>query len=128
MVASEGLWTGEPAVNFITQAVSSDAVDPVKLAGRVSRAMLGQRIDCAECHDHPFAPVTQAQFEGLAACFAGKGFAAGGSGRSESGVHDRSAGIDAADGIRGRTGVPHGGRDGAASASRTSIRTGMDAG
>ncbi|MFM8579472.1 MAG: DUF1549 domain-containing protein [Planctomycetaceae bacterium] len=70
MVASEGLWTGEPAVNFITQAVSSDTVDPVKLAGRVSRAMLGQRIDCAECHDHPFAPVTQAQFEGLAACFA----------------------------------------------------------
>jgi len=70
MVAANGLWTGEPAVNFVTQAVAGGRVDPVKLAGRVSRVMLGQRIDCAECHDHPFAPVTQAQFEGLAACFA----------------------------------------------------------
>jgi hypothetical protein len=70
MLAADGLWTGEPAVNFITQAVAGGRVDPVKLAGRVSRGFLGQRIDCAECHDHPFAPVTQAQFEGLAACFA----------------------------------------------------------
>jgi hypothetical protein len=57
-------------VNFVTQAAADGRIDPDKLAGRVSRVMLGQRIDCAQCHDHPFAPYTQGQFEGLAASFA----------------------------------------------------------
>ena len=70
MVATQGLWTGEPAVNFVTQAAVDGRIDENKLAGRVSRAMLGQRIDCAQCHNHPFASYTQSQFEGLAACFA----------------------------------------------------------
>jgi len=34
---------------------------------------LGQRIDCAECHDHPFAEWKQSQFAGLAACFSETG-------------------------------------------------------
>lgn len=70
MIARQGLWTDTPAVNFVTQAATDGRVDVDKLAGRVSRVMLGQRIDCAQCHDHPFAPWTQRQFEGLAACFA----------------------------------------------------------
>jgi hypothetical protein len=70
LVARQGLWTDTPAVNFVTQAVAEGRVDADKLAGRVSRVLLGQRIDCAQCHDHPFAPYTQRQFEGLAACFA----------------------------------------------------------
>ena len=31
------------------------------------RAFLGQRIDCAQCHDHPFAHWKQSEFEGLTA-------------------------------------------------------------
>lgn len=69
MVSARGLWTDTPAVNFVTQAQANGSLDAEKLAGRVARCMLGQRIDCAQCHDHPFSPVTQGQFEGLAAHF-----------------------------------------------------------
>lgn len=70
MVAERGLWTDTPEVNFITQAADDGVVDADVLAVRVSRAFLGQRIDCAQCHDHPFAAWKRPQFEGLAACFA----------------------------------------------------------
>lgn len=70
MVASRGLWTDTPAVNFITQAAADGRLDADKLAGRVARVFLGQRIDCAQCHDHPFAPWKQHAFEGIAAAFA----------------------------------------------------------
>ena len=70
MVAARGLWTDTPAVNFVTQAAADGVIDVDKLAGRVSRVFLGARIDCAQCHDHPFATWKQAEFEGLAACFA----------------------------------------------------------
>ncbi|MDX1970876.1 MAG: DUF1553 domain-containing protein [Planctomycetaceae bacterium] len=69
MIADNGLWTGVPATNFITQAFADDILDYNKLAGRTVRAFLGQRIDCAQCHNHPFADWKQAQFEGLAACY-----------------------------------------------------------
>ncbi len=69
MIAETGLWTGVPATNFITQAFADDNLDQNKLAGRTVRAFLGQRIDCAQCHNHPFADWKQAQFEGLAACY-----------------------------------------------------------
>jgi hypothetical protein len=70
MVASEGLWTGEPASNFITSAVADGNLDHNKLAARSARAFLGQSIDCAQCHDHPFnASLKQADFAGLAGQF-----------------------------------------------------------
>lgn len=65
MLTADGLWTTSPAVMFIT---ASEA-DPVRLAGSASRAFLGISMDCAECHDHPFAPWKQSQFRGLAAFF-----------------------------------------------------------
>lgn len=70
MIAARGLWTDTPAVNFVTQAAADGIIDADKLAGRVSRVFLGARIDCAQCHDHPFAAWKQPEFEGLAACFA----------------------------------------------------------
>ena len=70
MVAGDGLWTSEPAVNFVTQAAAGGRIDENLLAGRVARSFLGVRLDCAQCHDHPFASWKQGQFEGLAACFA----------------------------------------------------------
>ncbi len=69
ILSEHGLWTGKPATNFITAAVADDMIDQNELAGRTVRAFLGQRIDCAQCHNHPFADWKQAQFEGLAACF-----------------------------------------------------------
>lgn len=69
MVGGEGVWTGQPEVNYITQAYANDEFDHNKLAARTVRAFLGQRIDCAQCHNHPFAEWKQEQFQGLAACF-----------------------------------------------------------
>jgi Protein of unknown function (DUF1549)/Protein of unknown function (DUF1553) len=72
LIAAEGLWTDRPSANFITVARISDeeGIDENKLAGRTVRTFLGQRIDCAQCHDHPFDEQWKQQhFEGLAAFF-----------------------------------------------------------
>lgn len=72
MISTEGLWTDKPATNFITVTVQNDKKnqpDPIRLAGRVTRAFLGVRLDCAQCHDHPFAPWKQSDFEGFSAFF-----------------------------------------------------------
>lgn len=75
LITTEGLWTDKPATNFITVTIEPDnkekqnQPDPVRLAGRVTRAFLGIRLDCAQCHDHPFADWKQGDFEGFAAFF-----------------------------------------------------------
>lgn len=69
MIADTGLWTGVPATNFISAAVANEVIDQNKLAGRTVRAFLGQRIDCAQCHDHPFDHWKQAEFAGIAAYY-----------------------------------------------------------
>lgn len=54
MIASEGLWTDTPAVNFVTATMdeqNNGRADPIRLAGRTSRAFLAMRIDCLQCHD-----------------------------------------------------------------------------
>ena len=84
ILTEEGLWTDTPAVNFytrtITQEEGSNKPDPVLLAGRTSRAFLGMRIDCLQCHDDFLDSVelgdpndlrggTQLDFHSLAAFF-----------------------------------------------------------
>lgn len=70
MISSKGLWTGEPQTNFITSAVANEDLDENKLAARSVRAFLGQSMDCAQCHDHPFDDNwKQEHFEGVAAQF-----------------------------------------------------------
>jgi hypothetical protein len=74
LIADSGLWTDSPATNFITVAIDSGddkKLDADRLAARVSRAFLGVRIDCAQCHDHPFESWKQRDFQGLAAFFGG---------------------------------------------------------
>ena len=70
LIAAEGVWTDRPAVNFIT-VTKEDGKDPnpERLAGRVTRAFLGIRVDCAQCHNHPFQKWKQHDFQGLAAFF-----------------------------------------------------------
>ncbi len=74
LIGTDGVWTDKPAVNFITVAINPDndnnKPNVNALAGRVTRAFLGIRLDCAECHDHPFADWKQSDFQGLAAYFA----------------------------------------------------------
>ncbi len=72
LIADDGLWTDRPATNFISvtsQPDNGNQPDPVRLAGRVTRAFLGLRLDCAQCHDHPFAAWVKGDFEGLSAFF-----------------------------------------------------------
>ena len=73
LIADQGLWTDHPATNFVSVTYTEDTKtpDPERLAARVSRAFLGIRLDCAQCHDHPFQPWKQADFRGLAAYFGG---------------------------------------------------------
>lgn len=40
------------------------------LTAAVTRVFMGVRLDCAQCHDHPFAPYTREQFWQMAAFFA----------------------------------------------------------
>jgi hypothetical protein len=73
LIADAGLWTDRPATNFVTANIKPDSdedPDASRLAGRVARAFLGVRIDCAECHDHPFDHWKQQDFQQLAAFFA----------------------------------------------------------
>jgi len=109
LIAGDGLWTDHPATNFVTVTSRNDpaaltdedgtagkvaraadrfgfvgvpAADPDRLARRVARSFLGLRLDCAQCHDHPFAEWTKTDFRGLAAFF--------GETRIDfAGVHDR---------------------------------------
>jgi hypothetical protein len=70
LISQTGLWTGKPSVNFITAAANdSGIVDVNELTSRTTRAFLGQRIDCAQCHDHPFAAWKQTDYQGLAAFY-----------------------------------------------------------
>ena len=75
IIAGDGLWTDQPETNFITVTIKPgqerSQPNENELASRVSRAFLGVRIDCAECHDHPFDRWKQREFQGLAAFFAG---------------------------------------------------------
>jgi hypothetical protein len=49
---------------------SAVKLDADQLASRTARVFLGMRLECAQCHDHPFEPWTQQDFWGFAAFFA----------------------------------------------------------
>lgn len=85
LVTAEGLATDRPEVNFLTVTLNANEAnqpDPIRLAARTSRAMLGLRIDCMQCHDDFLGNVslgdgdelregTQRDFHSLAAFYAG---------------------------------------------------------
>jgi hypothetical protein len=51
--------------------IAAKEARPENLAAAVSRSFLGIRLECAQCHDHPFARWTQGQFWSQAAFFVG---------------------------------------------------------
>ncbi|MFP6751471.1 MAG: DUF1553 domain-containing protein [Pirellulaceae bacterium] len=83
LIQGEGLWTDAPEVNFLTATVDPEKEgrpDPVVLTGHLSRALLGLRVDCLECHDDHLGTIvlssdgqtregTQQDFHQLAAYF-----------------------------------------------------------
>jgi hypothetical protein len=78
LVGSQGVWTSEPEVNFITATMTKNPEtgksrpDVVKLAARTTRAFLGVRIDCVQCHDDMFGDHwKQRHFHEFAAFYAG---------------------------------------------------------
>ncbi len=75
LITAEGIWTSKPEANFVTVTVDQnnkeEGPDQVKLAGRVSKAFLGVRLDCVQCHDDFMGGSwKQSDFHQLAAFFA----------------------------------------------------------
>jgi hypothetical protein len=72
LLATDGFATNQPASNFIISTLdptNKNTPDRIRLASRTSRVFLGVRLDCAQCHNHPFQPWKRADFEGLSAFF-----------------------------------------------------------
>ncbi|MFM8469547.1 MAG: DUF1549 domain-containing protein [Limisphaerales bacterium] len=65
LIATNGRPESAPAAGFAL----GDAANPMALAGATSQIFLGVRMQCAECHDHPFDDWKQKEFYDLAAFF-----------------------------------------------------------
>lgn len=88
MISDQGLNTESPAVNWIASTYDEDRQSPdvEKLTVRLSRAFLGLRLDCAQCHDHFLEERwKQTDFQALAAFF-------GQTRQVITHVHDKSSG------------------------------------
>ncbi len=72
LVAAEGPLTEAPAGHFY-KAVS----DPGGMAATLSQSLLGIRIDCAQCHHHPFDRWSQSDYYGMQAFFTQVSFKVG---------------------------------------------------
>ena len=66
LVSARGSALEHPAVSYLLQL--RDTRDD--LAGHLARTFLGARIQCAQCHDHPFAAWKKEDFRGFASVFA----------------------------------------------------------
>ena len=65
---SDGGAAAGPSIGAKAFIRASEA-EPANLAANTSRAFLGLNLDCAQCHDHPFARWTRDQFWQTAAFF-----------------------------------------------------------
>jgi hypothetical protein len=65
LVTGDGLHDSSGPASFLLRYRAR----PADLSGAVSRHFLGISLQCAQCHDHPFAPWKQDDFWGMAAFF-----------------------------------------------------------
>jgi hypothetical protein len=65
LVASRGGTFTEPATNYY-----QTETETLKVAENVAQVFMGMRIQCAQCHNHPFDRWTQDDYYGFAAFFA----------------------------------------------------------
>jgi hypothetical protein len=66
LITGSGLTDASGPANFLARYEAR----PTALAGAVGQRLLGFSLQCAQCHDHPFAEWKQADFWGVAAVFA----------------------------------------------------------
>ena len=66
LVSARGTALDHPAVSYLLMLRDSRE----DMAGHVARTLLGARIQCAQCHDHPFAAWKQDDFRAFADVFA----------------------------------------------------------
>lgn len=64
LVAAKGTWIENPETNFYRER------DPKQLMENMAQLFLGARIQCAQCHNHPFDRWTQNDYYGMVAFFA----------------------------------------------------------
>src|SRR5262245_55146189 len=72
LTAKGNATTASPAAFYFAVGNS-----PERVAEAVARGLLGVRLGCAQCHNHPFTTWKKEHFWGLAAFFAGTGTAPG---------------------------------------------------
>ena len=65
LISANGKTTSVPAVGYIL----GDNVDPMALTAATAQVFLGVRMQCAQCHDHPFDDWKQRQFYEMASFF-----------------------------------------------------------
>jgi hypothetical protein len=65
MILGTGSFVYEPTVNFYSGMFTG----PEGMVTMVAQSMLGVRMDCAKCHDHPWENWTRDDFYGMAAFF-----------------------------------------------------------
>ena len=69
MLAFTGDVKDRPQSEFLMRHGDNAQPKADRMAAGIGTAFLGIQIQCAECHDHPFAPWKQADFWGIAAYF-----------------------------------------------------------
>ena len=65
LISAQGRANSIPAVGFIL----NDNADPMALTAATAQVFLGVRMQCAQCHDHPFDDWEQRQFYEMATFF-----------------------------------------------------------
>jgi hypothetical protein len=71
VVAAEGYIQDNGAVGYLLSYTDmGNQPDPKTLAATTARVFMGLQIECAQCHDHPFADWKRDEFMSLAAFFA----------------------------------------------------------
>jgi hypothetical protein len=90
MITATGNTIAHGPTNLYTTLVKGTAIEPKPLAADVSQLFLGVRIQCAECHNHPFDRWTMDDYYGFVSFFTGVTRKRGGD------VRDRVVGFDPA--------------------------------
>ncbi len=69
-ILSRGSTVAQPETNFYTM-IPAGRYDPKNMAQNVAQLAMGIRIQCAECHNHPFDRWTQDDYYGFVSFFTG---------------------------------------------------------